>query len=61
MIMRCLACDAMLTKTEETSRKYKSNGVFLDLCNPCFSTIETDVKTTTRYDSEDYYDDSEEE
>ena len=51
--MHCLACDAFLTKVEETSRKYKSNGVFVDLCNNCFDHISDQVATVTRYDSED--------
>ena len=51
--MHCLACDALLTKVEETSRKYKSNGVFVDLCNDCFSHIADQITTVTRYDAED--------
>lgn len=59
--MRCLACDVVLTKMEETSRRYKSSGKFVDLCNHCFSTIEDSVQTVTKHDSGEPTDDFQEE
>lgn len=35
--MRCLSCDCILNDYEST-RKY-SNGVFVDLCNKCYSYV----------------------
>lgn len=32
--MKCLACDKILSDYEAT-RKYESNGEFVDLCNEC--------------------------
>lgn len=51
--MRCKACDSLMTLVEETSRKYKSNGAFVDLCNTCFATISDDIETITKYSAED--------
>lgn len=37
--MRCYACNEELSDYEST-RKSKTTGEYLDLCNICFSTIE---------------------
>lgn len=45
--MRCYACDRPLTDYEAT-RKCAFTHTFLDLCNGCYSTIQTEIKTTDR-------------
>lgn len=37
--MKCLACNKTLTNKEAT-RRYVSNGEFVDLCNNCMSDTE---------------------
>lgn len=39
--MRCIACDRALSDLEST-RKSKTIGEYLDLCNTCFSTVSDD-------------------
>lgn len=38
--MRCLACDCVLTDFEAT-RKWTRTGEFVDLCDRCFSGLNT--------------------
>lgn len=40
--MRCLACNKRLNGKEST-RKYSSNGQFVDLCDRCYSFVADDV------------------
>jgi hypothetical protein len=40
--MRCKSCDAALSNKEVT-RKSAVTGEFLDLCDPCFTTIADQV------------------
>jgi len=40
--MRCRACDKNLSDFEST-RKHHESGEFVDLCNKCYSTIQSDV------------------
>lgn len=42
--MRCLSCDKNLNDKEST-RKSIVTGEYLDLCDPCFSTISDEVQT----------------
>ena len=57
--MRCLACDTNLSDFEST-RKHHETGEFIDLCNKCFSTIQSDVtdieerEDLRHVDDEDY-------
>lgn len=48
--MRCLACNTILTDYEAT-RRYKSTGGFVDLCNHCYN--ESDVPTLEIQDRPD--------
>lgn len=41
--MRCRACDRRLNDKEATRKYANAPTVFIDLCNPCFSTIADDV------------------
>lgn len=47
--MRCICCDVELTPYEST-RKTKSAGEYLDMCNTCYKHIEDDVPTIIRKD-----------
>jgi uncharacterized protein YbaR (Trm112 family) len=47
--MRCLACDCNLTDFEST-RKSATTGLYVDLCNRCFYTIEEDFPSLIRED-----------
>jgi len=40
--MRCLSCDKRLNNREST-RKYSSNGSFVDLCDRCYSYVADDI------------------
>ncbi len=42
--MRCYSCNKVLT-TQESVRRFKGSGDFVDLCNGCLSTISEDVDT----------------
>ena len=59
--MKCLCCDKMLTDFEAT-RKHAVTGMFIDLCQQCFKTVQLDANLPTkdRRDliSEDDIDDS---
>ena len=47
--MRCTCCDRLLNDFEST-RKSKTTGEYLDICNKCFSTIQQDLDTDIRND-----------
>lgn len=47
--MRCLSCNAALTDFEAT-RKYASTGLFVDLCNHCFTSVSDQINTVERAD-----------
>lgn len=53
--MRCLACNVELNNVEST-RKSRVTGEYLDLCNPCFGTIQEDVKVEPEMGDEDELD-----
>ena len=40
--MRCLSCNKILN-TRESTRKYSSNGAFVDLCDHCYSFVADDI------------------
>jgi len=43
--IRCYSCDCNLSDFEST-RKSKTTGEYLDLCEDCFSTVAEDFITT---------------
>ena len=47
--MRCTCCDRLLNDFEST-RKSKSTGEYLDMCNKCFSMVEEDIEYIGRED-----------
>jgi hypothetical protein len=50
--MRCQACNVILT-TQEATRRFKTSGNFVDLCNKCLNTIDDDIEYTDgNYDGE---------
>lgn len=59
--MKCLCCDKLLTDYEST-RKHAVTGIFIDLCQQCFKSVQADahLPTKDRKDliSEDDIDDS---
>lgn len=57
--MKCLACDVILTPFEAT-RRYKSSGDCVDLCNACFRPIADQIPVSIRPDLADLPDDSDE-
>lgn len=54
--MRCLGCNRILNNAEAT-RKYSSNGSFVDLCNHCYSYVADDIAAV---EGEGYVEDFEE-
>lgn len=58
--MICLSCNSRLTSFEAT-RKSKTTGEYIDLCNRCFSHIEKEVPTIIRKDLMDDTQDRDEE
>lgn len=58
--MRCLSCNRALSDREAT-RKYKSTGEFLDLCDNCYAPIKEEVKVDERADPDVEIADEEEE
>lgn len=61
--MKCLSCDIILTNFEAT-RKYKSTGEYMELCNKCFAPIQSQVPVIIRRDlmgRDDDYDDEDRE
>ena len=57
--MRCLSCDRRLTPFEAT-RKSKTTGDYIDLCNNCFPSIAGDIKVSIRRDLMDHRDEDDE-
>lgn len=49
--MRCTCCDRLLNNFEST-RKSKSTGEYLDMCNTCYTTIADDLAVVNRTDLE---------
>lgn len=47
--MRCLSCNKELSDFEST-RKFATSGVYVDLCNSCFNTIPDFPPTIERND-----------
>jgi hypothetical protein len=45
--MKCLCCDRLLTDYEST-RKHAVTGVFIDLCQQCFKTVQADANLPTK-------------
>lgn len=43
--MRCDCCGVILT-TQESTRKFKGSGEYVDMCNKCLSTIDDQVEYT---------------
>lgn len=41
--MRCSCCNVILT-TQESTRKFKVSGDYVDMCNKCLNTIDEDVQ-----------------
>lgn len=55
--MRCLSCNKRLSNKEST-RKYSSNGDFVDLCDHCYSFISNDISAV---EGDEYVEDFESE
>jgi len=51
--MRCNCCNVVLTPQEST-RKFKVSGDYVDMCNKCFNTIEEDVEYVDSDVDDDY-------
>ena len=47
--MRCKACDKNLSDFEAT-RKVKTSGEYVDLCNKCFFPIADNIEVLERFD-----------
>ena len=41
--MRCTCCNRVLS-TQESVRRFKTSGEFVDMCTPCLNTISDDVQ-----------------
>lgn len=50
--MRCYCCNKILSNQEAT-RKFKTSGEFVDMCNKCLTTVDEDVQYTDGYCEED--------
>jgi len=57
--MRCSCCNTILSPQEST-RKFKESGTYVDMCNKCLATISDDVDTVDGY-APDEHDEGEEE
>ena len=56
--MRCECCNVLLT-TQESTRKFKTSGEYVDMCNKCLHTIDDEVSYTEgNTEDEDFDDDS---
>lgn len=56
--MRCLSCNCLLTDKEST-RKYRSDHTFVDLCNRCFNSSDMsgiDIIEGTGGEDDEYID-----
>ena len=47
--MRCTCCDRLLNDYEST-RKSRTTGEYLDMCNKCFAMVEDSIETIDRTD-----------
>ena len=47
--MRCILCNAALSDYESTV-KHAITGKFLDICQPCFASMEVDIPVFDRKD-----------
>jgi hypothetical protein len=47
--MRCTCCNRNLSDFEST-RKNRTTGEYLDMCNQCYSSVQEDLDTTIRPD-----------
>lgn len=47
--MHCSCCDRLLNDYEST-RKSKTTGEYLDMCNKCFKQVELDIDAEDRKD-----------
>jgi hypothetical protein len=55
--MRCYSCNNILT-TQESVRRFKNSGDFVDMCNKCLSSISDEVDTVDgKASDEDEYSD----
>lgn len=54
--MKCYCCNNTLT-TQEATRKFKTSGEYVDMCNKCLSTIDDEV-SYTEGNTEDEEDDN---
>ena len=53
--MRCYCCNKLLN-TQESTRRFKESGAFVDMCNECLGTIKDEVEVTegnTQKDNDD--------
>jgi hypothetical protein len=58
--MRCYCCNKVLTTTESV-RRFKESGTFVDMCNGCLSTLDSDIETVESDNlEEDEYEDQDE-
>jgi len=57
--MKCYCCDHILTPTESV-RRFKESNVFVDMCNKCLSTLDSDIETVDSDNLEDEYEDQDE-
>jgi hypothetical protein len=56
--MRCSACNVILT-TQESTRKFKVSGDYVDMCNKCLHTIDEDVQYSEGNNDNDTFEDEE--
>jgi hypothetical protein len=55
--MRCSCCNVILS-TQESTRKFKVSGDYVDMCNKCLNTIDDDVGYTEGSYEEESEDDN---
>ena len=54
--MKCYCCDKILS-TQESVRRFKETGAFVDMCNTCLSTIDDEIEVVdSPHLSDDEYD-----
>jgi len=51
--MHCVCCDKILNDFEST-RKSKTTGEYLDMCNRCYTTVAEDIPVVNRDNLEPY-------
>jgi hypothetical protein len=57
--MRCYCCNNILSTTESV-RRFKESHCFVDMCNGCLSTLDSDIETVDSDNLEDEYEDQDE-